>query len=250
MPTSNEIYIQQNTKTSHKHWESMGVYALHYALREVEIQSQYQVSPYKVDAYIPAAKIIIEIDEPYHKKNKINDEIRQKFIEEKMEGCQFIRVDVEGNFYEQIDQIIVLIKSMNLPKWIFVPPRVQKSYTGERAIQKNQGLMKAGIYDYLEKLIFKCNEMGLATSELNSSNSGNGFLSFRINFDGIELNLIVGVGKKIKFQLLEFAPEVINKIGIEATNLIQNKYRNIVGYESGCSEEKAFSLLRKIRDTT
>lgn len=250
MPTSNEIYIQQNTKTSHKHWESMGVYALHYALREVEIQSQYQVSPYKVDAYIPAANIIVEIDEPFHKKNKVNDEIRQKFIEEKLQGCQFIRVDVEGNFYEQIDKIIELIKSMSLPKWIFVPPQVKKSYTGERSLQKNQSLLKAGIYEYLEVLIFKCNEMGLQTSELNSSNSGNGFLSFRINFDGIVLNLIVGVGKKIKFQLLEFAPEVIAKVGIETSKLIQNKYRNIVGYENGCSEEKAFSLLRKIRDKT
>jgi len=250
MPTSNESYIQKNTKTSHKHWESMGVYALHYALRDIEIISQYSVPPYKVDAFIPAAKIIIEIDEPYHKNNKENDEIRQKFIESKIEGCSFIRINVEENFYDQIDNAVVLIKSLNLPKWVFIPIQPRKNYTGERSLLKNQSLVGAGVYDYIEGLIIKCTDMGIATSELISTDSGNGMLSFRIYFDGIELNLIVGVAKKIKFQIFEYASEVLNQIGIEATDLIQNKYRNIVGYEKGCSEARAFSLLKQIRDKT
>lgn len=250
MPTPNESYIQENTKTSHKHWESMGIYALHYALREVEIISQYSVPPYKVDAFIPAAKIIIEIDEPYHKNNKVNDEIRQKYIEEKVEGCTFIRIDVESDFYKQIDYVVALINSKNIPKWTYIVPEKAKTYTGERADLKNQSLVAAGVYEYIKELIIECNDMGLSTSELTSSDKGNGMLSFRIVYDGITLNLIVGVMKKIKFQIIEFAPEIPEKIGITVGDYIRNRYWNIADYEQACSKEKAFSLLRQIRDNT
>jgi len=250
MPTPNESYIQENTKTSHKHWESMGIYALHYALREVEIISQYSVPPYKVDAFIPAVKIIIEIDEPYHKNNKVNDEIRQKYIEEKIEGCTFIRIDVESDFYKQIDNVVTLIKSKNIPKWTYIAPEKSKIYTGERADLKNQSLVAAGVYEYIKELIIECNDMGLSTSELISSDKGNGMLSFRIVFDGITLNLIVGVMKKIKFQIIEFAPEIPEKIGITVGDYIKKIYWNIAGYEQACSKEKAFLLLRQIRDNT
>ena len=250
MPTPNESYIQEKTKTSHKHWESMGIYALHYALREVEIISQYSVPPYKVDAFIPAAKIIIEIDEPYHRNNKVNDEIRQKYIEEKVEGCTFIRIDVESNFYNQIDNVVTLIKSKNIPKWTYIVPEKAKTNTGERADLKNQSLLAAGVYEYIKELIIECNDMGLSTSELTSSDKGNGMLSFRIVYDGITLNLIVGVMKKIKFQIIEFAPEIPEKIGITVGDYIRKRYWNIAGYEQACSKEKAFSLLRQIRDST
>jgi very-short-patch-repair endonuclease len=250
MPTPNEIYIQEKTKTSHKHWESMGIYALHYALREVEIISQYSVPPYKVDAFIPAARIIIEIDEPYHKDNKVNDAIRQKYIEEKVAGCTFIRIDVDLDFYKQIDNVVELIKSKNIPKWTYSVPEKIKNYTGERAKLKNQSLLAAGVYEYIDELINECNDMGLSTSELTSSDKGNGMLSFRVVYDGITLNLIVGVMKKIKFQIIGFAPEIPDKIGITIGNYIRNRYWNIAGYEQACSKEKAFSLLRKIRDNT
>ena len=115
MPTSNELYIQKNTRTSHKRWESMALYALHYALRDVEIISQYKVGLYFIDAYIPTANLAIEIDEEYHENNKTKDNQRQQFIENSL-GCTFIRVDVQKNFYDQIDSIVLFIE--DLKAWI------------------------------------------------------------------------------------------------------------------------------------
>ena len=163
MPTSNEIYIQKNTRTSHKRWESMVLYALHFALRNIRIESQYKVGIYFIDAFLPEANLAIEIDEEHHKLNKLNDMYRQSVIE-KMIGCKFIRIDVEQDVY-------VLV-----------------------------------------------------------------------------LQLITGVSKKIKFQVYEFDPQSLEKADLRVTEPIRNTYRNIIGFEKGCSEEIAFDLITKIRN--
>ena len=244
MPTSNEIYIQRNTRTSHKRWESMVVYALHFALRNIRIESQYKVGIYFIDAFLPEANLAIEIDEEHHKLNKLNDMYRQSVIE-KMIGCKFIRIDVEQDVYVQIDRIINYVENLNLPKWTYEPPIFQD---GNYSRTKNAKLEANGIYDFVEKLLARCSELELNTSDLISSDSGNGMLGFRVNFDGLVLQLITGVSKKIKFQVYEFDPQSLEKADLRVTEPIRNTYRNIIGFEKGCSEEIAFDLITKIRN--
>jgi len=244
MPTSNEIYIQKNTRTSHKRWESMVVYALHFALRNIRIESQYKVGIYFIDAFLPEANLAIEIDEEHHKLNKLNDMYRQSVIE-KMIGCKFIRIDVEQDVYVQIDRIINYVENLNLPKWTYEPPLFQD---GNYSRTKNAKLEANGIYDFVEKLLARCSELELNTSDLISSDSGNGMLGFRVNFDGLVLQLITGVSKKIKFQVYEFDPQSLEKADLRVTEPIRNTYRNIIGFEKGCSEEIAFDLITKIRN--
>lgn len=244
MPTSNEIYIQKNTRTSHKRWESMVLYALHFALRNIRIESQYKVGIYFIDAFLPEANLAIEIDEEHHKLNKLNDMYRQSVIE-KMIGCKFIRIDVEQDVYVQIDRIINYVENLNLPKWTYEPPIFQD---GNYSRTKNAKLEANGIYDFVEKLLARCSELELNTSDLISSDSGNGMLGFRVNFDGLVLQLITGVSKKIKFQVYEFDPQSLEKADLRVTEPIRNTYRNIIGFEKGCSEEIAFDLITKIRN--
>jgi hypothetical protein len=73
-------------------------------------------------------------------------------------------------------------------------------------------------------------------------------LGVNIFFDGLILKAITGTNKKIKFQVFEYDENSVSKAGINITNLVQKKYRNIIGYERGCSEEKALELLISIRD--
>ena len=93
---NNEKYIHANTRTSHKRLESMVLYALHYRLRNVLIHSQFPVlvpgadAVYYLDAYLPALKLAIEIDEPHHDRQVERDAEREDNVKEIL-GCEFRR---------------------------------------------------------------------------------------------------------------------------------------------------------------
>lgn len=249
MATPNERYIQEKTRTSHKRWESMVIYALHYALRNVQINSQHSVENiYKIDAYLPAIKLAIEIDEEYHMNNLINDNIRQKFIEQTL-GCTFIRINVTKNVYDQVDRIVKYVNEYNLPAWVHEIPQTITN-TGEFSAAKRDKLEKAGTYIFIEKFKSKCIEMDLTVLKEKTDGSGNGMLGVDIFFDGLTLKAITGTSKKIKFQVLAFDPNSVLKAGINISNVVpkNKKYRNIIGYEEGCNERKALDLLISIRD--
>lgn len=222
----------------------MALYALHYVLRDVEIISQYKVGLYFIDAYIPAANLAIEIDEEYHQNNKLKDDQRQRFIENSL-GCTFIRVDVAKNFYEQIDEIVLYIKDLNFLKWVYEPTI---SYDGEYSRVKNLKLETSGVYDFVDKVIACCENLGLNVSPIINSDAGNGMLGFRVYFDGLELLLISGVSKRIKFQVHDSDATTIETAGLQLSGVIQGKYKNIIGYERSCTLEDAVLLLTKIRD--
>lgn len=246
MATPNERYIQENTRTSHKRWESMVVYALHYALRNVEIVSQYHVEKYKIDAYLPSLNLAIEIDEEYHLNNLINDDIRQKFIERAL-GCTFIRINITEDVYDQVDRIVKYVNEFNLPAWVHEIPQTVTN-TGEFSAAKRDKLEKEGAYIFIEKFKSKCIEMDLTVLKEKTDGSGNGMLGVDIFFDGLTLKAITGTSKKIKFQVLAFDPNSVLRAGINISELVQKKYWNIIGYEKACSEDKALELLISIRD--
>ena len=249
MATPNERYIQEKTRTSHKRWESMVIYALHYALRNVQINSQHSVENiYKIDAYLPAIKLAIEIDEEYHLNNLVNDNIRQKFIEQTL-GCTFIRINVTENVYDQVDRIVKYVNEYNLPAWVHEIPQTITN-TGEFSATKRDKLEKSGTYIFIEKFKSKCIEMGLTVLKEKTDGSGNGMIGVDIFFDGLTLKAITGTSKKIKFQVLAFDPNSVLKAGINISNVVpkNKKYRNIIDYEKGCNEKKALDLLISIRD--
>lgn len=121
---NNEKFIHLNTRTSHKRLESMVLYALHYALRDVEIQSQYLVvdgnKQYYIDAYLPAMNLAIEVDEPHHGYQVETDQRRQEFIRKTL-NCDFIRINCDDSIYEQVDAVVALVKKANLAAWEYHP---------------------------------------------------------------------------------------------------------------------------------
>lgn len=154
--TANEEFIYINTKTSHKRFESMVVYALHFALRDLELRSQYHVQvdthSYLIDLYSPALNLAIEIDEPYHFRidQKEKDENRQQKIKKKL-GCDFYRIDCNQPIYAQVDNLISLIKQRGYDGWRFERPNYQKN-SGEYSAKHWKKLEESGVIYDVEKL--------------------------------------------------------------------------------------------------
>lgn len=150
--TANEEFIYHNTRTSHKLYESMVMYALHFALRDVQLVSQYHVScngfDYYLDGYFPAIKLAIEIDEPHHEQQIEVDNARQNAITEKL-GCEFIRISCTESIYQQVDKIVERIKSENLPPWSYQRPQ-PNARTGEFSASHWSALTHAEIPEMMD----------------------------------------------------------------------------------------------------
>lgn len=69
-----------------------------------EIECQYKVDKYNIDIYFPKYKLAIEIDEYAHKFQNENDNIRQIYIENKLQ-CKFIRIKEKDDVFDSINRI-------------------------------------------------------------------------------------------------------------------------------------------------
>ena len=75
---------------------------------------QYHVLNYRIDAYLPRHKLVIEIDELGH-VDKINDQERQLAIEKELD-CKFIRIKPAKerfNIFNEIGIIQIFIAESN-----------------------------------------------------------------------------------------------------------------------------------------
>ena len=83
------------------------------AFSSEEMIHQYKIAPYIVDLYFPKYKLIIECDETHHKYDVKNDKEREKYIEDIICDCTFIRYDPyskDFNIFKVINKIYVIIK--------------------------------------------------------------------------------------------------------------------------------------------
>lgn len=239
MSNSNEKYIYVNTRTSHKRWESMVVYALHYALRDLQLSSQFSVNEYLIDLYIPAANLAIEIDEKHHAYNKNLDQVRQNIISESLR-CKFFRINVNESVYDQVDEIVNYVRSLNLPKWEC--EKFSSSGSREYSSMKIQALESYGVREYLDALRGECEVRGIKTGDVITSDAGNGMLSFTVHYDGFVVRVITGIHKKMKFQVLYYSESFLTMNNIKLSNKINGKYWNMVGFERAvnCKSAKEF----------
>lgn len=247
MATSNERYIQENTRTSHKRWESMVVYALHYALRDVKIESQYKVGPYLIDAYIPALKIAIEVDEPHHQSRREEDSLRESAIKREL-NCSFWRVDIERDVYKQVDEIVNFVKGENLAPWIHeIQTRTTSIQDGNYTSANLEALKQAGTYDFVLALRTKIELLGFSTSDCDISGhipAGNGLMGFMIDLDGVRMSVSVSKTHRPKLLVTNFAESSLAYYGIKLSEPCKNgEYYKIIGFEGQKSSEELIAYL-------
>ena len=63
------------------------------------MQTQYNVSGYKIDIYFYDYRLAVEIYEKGRKDRNINHEIKRKKVLEKRLGCKFIRINPDEDYF-------------------------------------------------------------------------------------------------------------------------------------------------------
>jgi len=257
--TNNEKYIYENTKTSHKRWESMVMYAIHYALPEVLIESQYQVYSYLLDGYLPDFNIAIEIDEPHHlnEKNSIHDHEREDQIKKKL-GCEFIRIIVSdkvenSSVYEQINELVEKVKAIKavkkIPSWKYVP-KPKSVRTGEYTQDKLDELKEANVFEFTDALQRDIEIIGWNTSdcEINGHiNKSNGQVGFMAKLDGLEISVTVTRTKKPKILVTQFDPNILNRLELKLSEPKKNgEYRTIENFKGPKSRKTLLDYLSQL----
>ena len=102
--TINDIYTHN--------FESSTLQSIIYVFKSENFKSQYSVDKYRIDLYFIDYKLAIECDENSHNLKKENDEIRQNYIESKL-NCKFIRYNPEEkdfNIFKVIGEIYEHLK--------------------------------------------------------------------------------------------------------------------------------------------
>lgn len=210
---SNEKFIHQNTRTSHKRLESMVLYALHYALRDVEIRSQYPVidgsNHYYIDAYLPAMKLAVEVDEPHHANQIHYDQQRQDFIQKTL-NCDFIRINCDSSIYEQVDAIVSRVKSANVASWNY-QPRILNIHTGAYSQRHIQNLEANNIPELMGEFAEELKRDGYTIEEGNVRgipSSSNGELGFLVKRANITFAVYARATGKVNVRVMELGNDV------------------------------------------
>uniref|UniRef100_UPI0040474B71 AbaSI family restriction endonuclease n=1 Tax=Rheinheimera sp. TaxID=1869214 RepID=UPI0040474B71 len=210
---ANERFIHGNTRTSHKSYESIVVYALHYALRDVEILSQYAVTAqnktFFIDAYIPALNLAVEVDEPFHNNQKEEDALRQQLIEEKLK-CEFIRVSCSRSLYEQVDEIVKRVHDAKLSPWQHKPKRININ-NGEFKQKHIDELESNNIPELMNILAEEFEQEGVKTvsgSVFGIPSPSNGELGFLVKQDGLTVAIYGRKTGKINVRVVGFDESV------------------------------------------
>lgn len=249
MSTTVEQFIFNNTRTSHKRWESMVMYALHYALRDVKLLSQYPVNQYYIDGYIPDLKLAIEIDEPFHERTKEQDAIREAHIKSEL-NCEFYRINVNQPVYEQIDRLVNKIKAFNPPKWE-IEKRVIKPNSGEYSQVHFDKLTAAGAFEFLGNIQDEVEQLGVCVNneEMNPNTlPSNGMISFNAVFDTLKLTVFTRSTCKPKIIVSEFDKTILKKLGINLSEPTKTSppYWKVVGLDKQLSREETVSFLSNL----
>ncbi|PSU43043.1 hypothetical protein C9J12_28455 [Photobacterium frigidiphilum] len=249
MSTLIEEFIFNNTRTSHKRWESMVMYSLHYSLRDVELLSQFSAGPYLIDGYFPDLNLAIEIDEPYHQRTKELDAIREAEIKEIL-GCEFFRIDVQESVYEQVDKLITLVRERNPKQWI-IPQKIRTESDGEYSKEHLSKLNDANAFEFIRGLREDIEEAGIHTESGDSQHSAkpsNGMLGFLACFDGLKLTVFIRASCKPKIIVQSYDTTIIEKLGIILSDRKNPKlpYWNIIGMEKPLSREETILFLKEI----
>ncbi|WP_157532806.1 DUF559 domain-containing protein [Moritella dasanensis] len=248
MATEIEKFIHQNTKTSHKRWESIVMYALHFSLRDVKLLSQYKIGPYLVDGYFPDLNLVVEIDEAHHDFQIEDDIIRENYIQDKL-GCEFYRIDIKKSVYEQVDKLIERVRSISTSEWT-IEIKVRKE--GEYSKQKREELEEVGAFDFLTHLQEDLEQLDIMvdTNHIGTPlTPPNGEVGFMVNFNGLTLCLIVTKSLKPKLLVTDYAENIPEFLSLELSdwkNTTGNKYKVIENFKGQKSNDEVFEYLKNI----
>ncbi|WP_176694946.1 AbaSI family restriction endonuclease [Aliivibrio fischeri] len=248
MATVVEKFIHLNTKTSHKRWESIVMYGLHFALRDVKLLSQYKVGPYLIDGYFPDINLAIEIDEEHHSYQVADDKVREAFIKESL-GCEFYRIDIKKPVYEQIDKLIEKVSAHNIPKWEI---KVKERKEGAYSQNKRAELEAVNAFGFINDMQaeFELLDINIDDNHLRTPlTPPNGEVGFMILFNGLTLCMVVTKSLKPKLLVTDYAENVPELLSLELSdwkNTTGHKYKVIENFKGQKSREEIVDFIKDV----
>jgi very-short-patch-repair endonuclease len=226
----------------------MVMYALHFALRDVLLESQYPVGDYFIDGYFPDLRLAVEIDEAHHKRTNEEDVARQSFIEREL-NCEFIRINVvKDSIYEQVDHIVNLVRERvlvnKIAAWEHVIP---EGNTGDFTAVNLSALEKNGTYLFTERFRAKCVSHGLDVVDCDISGhipEGNGYLGFLVNLSTLQLSVSITKTHKPKLLVTRRDEDLIQLLNLNLSGPRKNgEYFVIHNFEGRHDQEEVLDFL-------
>jgi very-short-patch-repair endonuclease len=209
------------------------MYALHYALPNVKIESQYPVAkpegdPYRLDGYIESLNLAIEIDEEHHLNNQVNDEVREKYIRDKL-SCEFKRVKVvEGSIYDQVNEIVAFIKDQivaeKIQDWNEPDPDLQNN-RGQLANEMRNQLQVNNVPEFVENYRRLYVNNGLMVSDCDIPGhilEANGQLGFLVNFSNLQFSVTITKRMMPKLLITNFDQDLIEYLELNISEPKKN----------------------------
>lgn len=248
MATNNENYIKENTCTSHKRYESMVMYALHYALSDVQLESQFSVGEYFLDGYFPELRLAVEIDEPHHQRTQLEDERRQQTIEREL-NCEFFRINImQDSIYKQVDRLVEKVQrlrqEMQIIPWVYTPP---EGSTGEFTAERLNALEASGTEEFTRVFRERCASFALDVSDCNIPGhipKGNGYLGFLVNFESLQLSVSITKTHKPKLLVTRRDEDLIADLGLDLSEPKKGgEYYVIYNFEGRHDPEEVLDYL-------
>jgi very-short-patch-repair endonuclease len=207
-------------------WQSMAVWPVVYRYGErLKMVFEYRHGPFIVDLYIPALKLAVEIDEPFHDLQQKADKDRQDQISSEL-GCDFIRLKVKDpNGKTLFQQVEVLCNEINNridivkpPEWFVEAKKVRRFNPSKEAGYSEahmRALKEAKIPESVEEMMKDLVALGLdVTEEMGPVTASNGELGFSIIFPGIKFVVSVRANETVKLLVTLYSQPTIQKLGL------------------------------------
>ncbi len=210
-------------------WQSMAVWPVVYRYGErLRMEFEYPYGTSRLDLYIPDIKLAVEIDEPHHDRQKDEDSVRQKIIEEGL-NCDFVRLRAKSpeeskSLFQQVEELFKIIEE-RIEKYkpapweikkisrriVSNPPSKEQGYSEENL----KKLLEANIPELVEEMISDLTALGLQLSpEMGPVTPGNGELGFSVVMPDIKFSVSVRPNKLSKLLITEYTPSALEKLGI------------------------------------
>ena len=210
----------------------------------LKIEFEFRHGPFKIDLFISAIKLAVEVDEPFHDQKQEIDARRQRQIADEL-GCDFVRLRVNhpkgSSLFDQIDELSADIQrridELNPEEWVVAakrPPRVSATRDGSFSKDNLDRLDEAGIPELVNDMMQDLGALGIEVSdERGPIKPGNRELGFSVILPGIKFCVSITPTRKPKLLVTASTESARQALGLSLDPKIGGKYWIIEGIERG-----------------
>lgn len=205
-------------------WQNMALWPLVARFGDrLKLEFEYQYANFRIDLYIPALKLAVEIDEPFHDKQAEADARRANEITCGLD-CEFVRIRVadERGLFQQIEELSSeigrRIEQTSPPEWTISLPRSRGSVLslegtyGERNLAK---LRATGVPELVEGMKRDLGALEIEVSDdLGPVIPSNGEMGFTAMLPGVKFCVSIRANLQAKLLVTEFTQAALDTLQI------------------------------------